>query len=165
MSGKLFVELRTEAVDPSKVPESLLGHVAKITLQRISPDICYGVSILVTNDQALRRLNRVFAGYDEVTDVLAFPATVTAGKDGMIEATVNFPAHNAEVPILGDIAIALPRAIRQARNHGHTIERELAMLTAHGILHLFGYDHAKQDERRIMFGETEAIVSLALGNS
>jgi len=165
MSGKSFVELRTEVVDPSKVPESLLGRVAKITLQRISPSICYGVSILITNDETLQRLNRVFAGYDEVTDVLAFPATVTAGEDGGIEATVNFPAHDAEVPILGDIAIALPQAIRQARNRGYTIERELAMLTAHGILHLFGYDHAKQDDRKIMFGETEAIVSLALGNS
>lgn len=165
MSEKSFVELRTEAVDPSRVPESLLERVAKITLQRISPGICYGVSILITNDEALRRLNRVFAGYDEVTDVLAFPATVTAGEDSVNEATVNFPAHDAEVPILGDIAIALPQAIRQARSHGHTIERELAILTAHGLLHLFGYDHAKQDERKIMFGETEAIVSLALANS
>lgn len=99
-----------------------------------------GLAILVTDDDEVRQMNAQFLGIDEPTDVLSFPDE----DDGFIEGA------GAE-PYLGDIAIALPTARRQAQEIGHSIEAELAHLLTHGILHLCGYDHVDNaaEERRM----------------
>ena len=104
------------------------------------------VTVLLTGDHALRDLNRQFAGEDKVTDVLAFGS-------GSV-----FPGDAAT---LGDIAISMPQARRQAAAAGNPEDREIAMLTAHGVLHLLGYDHAEPDEEREMTGITNAILEEA----
>jgi probable rRNA maturation factor len=93
------------------------------------------VTVALVSDGALRRLNRTFRGIDRATDVLSFPqdrpdapALRPQGK-----ATGRRP--------LGDIAIALGVARRQARRHGHSLQTELRVLALHGVLHLLGYDH------------------------
>ena len=108
-----------------------------------------GVTILLTDDDTLRALNRQFADEDKVTDVLAFGS-----------GTV-FPEGVAAAETLGDIAISTPQARRQAAAAGHSEDREVAMLTAHGVLHLLGYDHAEPDEEREMTGITTAILEKA----
>ena len=97
----------------------------------------------------LRDLNRQFAGEDKVTDVLAFGSGT------------GFPGDDGAAATLGDIAISLPQARRQAAAAGHSEHREIAMLTAHGVLHLLGYDHAEPDEEREMFGITGGILEEA----
>lgn len=82
------------------------------------------VVIRLTGDRELRRLNRQFLGEDAVTDVLSFPS-LPAGDAG----------H------LGDIALSLPAARRQATSFGHSLESEVALLCIHGFLHLLGWDH------------------------
>lgn len=94
-----------------------------------------GLSILLTDDDEVRSMNHQFLGIDEPTDVLSFPDdddgfVVGAGAD----------------PYLGDIAIALPVARRQAAQFEHSIDAELAHLLTHGILHLKGYDHVATPE-------------------
>jgi probable rRNA maturation factor len=76
----------------------------------------------IAGDADLRRLNRRFRGQDYPTDVLSFPAAPPAAR-------------------LGDLAISLPRARAQAREFGHDIEHEVAILMLHGLLHLLGMDH------------------------
>jgi probable rRNA maturation factor len=88
------------------------------------------VTLLLESDTTLRRLNRTFRGEDRTTDVLSFPA------GGDLE-----PGH----PHLGDIAISVPRAGRQARRAGWTLREEMALLVTHGFLHLLGYDHEIDD--------------------
>ena len=105
-----------------------------------------GVTILLTDDDTLRNLNRQFADEDKVTDVLAF-------SGGAV-----FPGDATDAVPLGDIAISMPQARRQAAAAGHSEDREVAMLTAHGVLHLLGYDHAEPDEEREMTGITAAIL-------
>ena len=108
-----------------------------------------GVTVLLAGDDTLRVLNRQFAGEDKVTDVLAFGSgTVFPGDEGHAEN-------------LGDIAISMPQARRQADAAGNPEDREIAMLTAHGVLHLLGYDHAEPDDEREMFGITNAILEEA----
>jgi probable rRNA maturation factor len=94
-----------------------------------------GVSILVTDDDEVRSLNRQFLGIDEPTDVLSFPD----------EGAEPFP-DGGEPPYLGDIAIALPTAVRQAAELGHSLDAEVAHLLVHGLLHLKGYDHVEGPE-------------------
>ena len=105
-----------------------------------------GVAILLTDDDTLRSLNRQFADEDKVTDVLAF-------SGGAV-----FPGDATDGVPLGDIAISMPQARRQAAAAGQSEDREVAMLTAHGVLHLLGYDHAEPDEEREMTGITAVIL-------
>lgn len=81
---------------------------------------------LITGDAELQRLNRDFRGKDYATDVLSFPA----------------PTPNS---VLGDLAISLPRARAQARDFGHTTETEIRILMLHGVLHLLGLDHERDN--------------------
>lgn len=82
------------------------------------------VTVLLTTDPAIRRLNRQFRGKDKATDVLSFPAAN--------------PAANA---VAGDLAISVPTAQRQALEQGHALSAEIKVLMLHGLLHLAGYDH------------------------
>lgn len=84
------------------------------------------VSVLLTTDSAVRRLNRTYRGIDRATDVLSFPAVDSSG---------------GEDRIAGDLAISLPMARRQAAKHGHSALAEIKILILHGLLHLAGFDH------------------------
>jgi probable rRNA maturation factor len=93
------------------------------------------LAILITDDDEVRGMNLQFLGIDEPTDVLSFPDEADDFVQGM-----------ADEPLLGDIAIALPTAQRQAEAIGHSLNAELAHLLTHGILHLCGYDHVNSPE-------------------
>ena len=82
------------------------------------------VSVLLTTDKAIRKLNLQFRGLDKATDVLSFPAA------GPVAAEV-----------AGDLAISVPTALRQATEQGHTLSMEIKVLVLHGLLHLAGFDH------------------------
>src|SRR5207245_3084599 len=87
---------------------------------------------------ALNTLNRDYRGVDAPTDVLSFAAEEDAPADAARPAFVLPP----DIPrYLGDIAISYEHVVAQAAEYGHSRERELAYLTAHGVLHLLGYDH------------------------
>ncbi len=88
------------------------------------------VTVLLTTDAALRKLNRQFRGKDKATDVLSFPA------EG------SFPAeHRRCEKIAGDLAISVPTAQQQAIEQGHSLSTEIKVLILHGLLHLAGHDH------------------------
>lgn len=93
------------------------------------------LAILVTGDDEVREMNRQFLGIDEPTDVLSFP-----------DEADDFVQGISEEVLLGDIAIALPTATRQADEAGHSLDAEVAHLLVHGILHLCGYDHEQGGE-------------------
>jgi probable rRNA maturation factor len=82
------------------------------------------VTVLLTTDSAIRRLNRQFRGKNKATDVLSFPA-----------------AQPGPLKIAGDLAISVPTARKQAEERGHTLGIEIKVLILHGLLHLAGYDH------------------------
>lgn len=101
------------------------------------------VALAFVGEQAVRTLNRLYRKKDKPTDVLSFPIRRTAA-DGRF--------------YLGDIIIAVPVSARQARAHGHSLEREMMLLASHGFLHLLGYGHG-----RAMDAEETEIRSLFLG--
>jgi probable rRNA maturation factor len=113
--------------------------------RKLQQDVAKGrpFDCLITGDAELRRLNRDFRGKDYATDVLSFPAA--AGST------------------LGDLAISLARARSQARTYGHSTEDEVRILMLHGILHLLGYDHEK-DEGRMARAEKRWRAQLKLPN-
>ena len=94
------------------------------------------VTVVLTDDRTLRRLNRRFASLDRATDVLSFPAEADAERQ--------------DARYLGDVIISVPRAQRQAASRGHPVRSELSLLAVHGVLHLLGYDHTRPLQRRRM---------------
>ena len=90
------------------------------------------ISVLLTTDKRIRRLNREFRKKDTATDVLSFPAPEPVGVG---------------TPSAGDLAISVETAARQAGEAGHALDAELEVLLLHGILHLAGYDHEEDQGR------------------
>jgi probable rRNA maturation factor len=108
------------------------------------------VSVVLADDEYIHQLNRQYRGKDCPTDVLSF-----ALNEGEEPEVIDGPKE----VLLGDIIISLETATRQAEEYGHSLERELSYLTVHGILHLLGYDHMTEDEKKEMRQEEEHILS------
>ena len=109
-------------------PGTLRKRLERLLLALGLPDV--ELSVLFTGDRAMRTLNKRYRGKDRVTDVLSF-----SFREGA--------QPSVQTPHLGDIVIAVPEAVRQARRAGHPVEREIELLLVHGLLHLAGYDHEK----------------------
>jgi probable rRNA maturation factor len=124
--------------------ESIARKSAEKTLALEKSENCE-VSILLTDDSEIRELNLLYRQVDAPTDVLAF--AMREGEDG-----------DANSDILGDVVISIPTADRQAKEYSHSLEAELSLLVAHGVLHLLGYDHAEKNEAKIMQEKQKEIV-------
>ena len=96
------------------------------------------VSVTFCDNAYIRKLNSEYRGKDTHTDVLSFPLIDFGGGEEP-------PADEREI-MLGDIVISLERAEEQAKEFGHSFEREVAFLCVHSVLHLLGYDHERSDE-------------------
>ncbi len=119
------------------------------------------ISLLLTDNEEIREINKEFRNIDSATDVLSFPAIEyqTPGDFSGLEEAVEeyFHPETGEL-ILGDIVISVEKAIKQAEEYGHPLVREMAFLTAHSMLHLMGYDHIGEEERSIMEAKQEEIL-------
>ncbi len=103
------------------------------------------VSLVIAGDETVRELNRQHRGVDATTDVLAFAFSDPAGA-----SDEQFILPPDSVRDLGEVIISLPQAERQAGEQEHTLEREMALLVCHGVLHLLGFDHEKPEDKRKM---------------
>jgi probable rRNA maturation factor len=117
-------------------------------LARVAPAGTRGtVSVALASDATVRSLNRRYRGVDRATDVLSFPA-FARGKNGRATARrLHGPRPPDPSPLLGDVVIARGVARRQARSAGHSALTEVRVLALHGLLHLLGYDHERDDGR------------------
>lgn len=145
---RISARLRVSVTDAAGRPLAAQG--LSQWLVRAAPATARGaLSVALVDDRAMRRLNRAYRGVDQATDVLTFPAhDLSAGRPAH-ELVADRPAHElfAGRPAfrqsegLGDIAIAMGVARRQARTYEHALRTEIRILALHGLLHLLGYDH------------------------
>lgn len=143
--------------------EELLTKVIEAAI--VSEKCPYGceVNLTLTDDQGIRSLNQEFRGLDIPTDVLSFPAVDfdVPGDFSHLDTpeakTMYFNLESGEL-LLGDIVISIERAKEQAEEYNHSLEREVAFLAAHSMLHLMGYDHVEDEEREIMEQKQEQIL-------
>jgi probable rRNA maturation factor len=103
------------------------------------------LTIVLTDEKSILRLNQQYRGHDSSTDVLSF-------TNGGIDPDTGDVYY-------GDVIIAVPIAKTQAKNAGHTLEAELALLAVHGVLHLLGYDHTNPEERNRMWTVKQTILA------
>ncbi len=110
------------------------------------------VSLLITDDENIRAINKENRDIDSATDVLSFPMIefdAPADFSSVIESDLSFDPYSGEL-LLGDIVLSKDRIEAQAKEYGHDIQREYAFLIVHSMLHLCGYDHMEEDDRKLM---------------
>ena len=119
------------------------------------------VSLLLTMNDEIQKMNAEFREIDRATDVLSFPMVdyEKAGEfDFLEEADEYFHPESGEL-MLGDIVISKEKVIAQAEEYGHSEKREYAFLIAHSMLHLLGYDHMEEEERLCMEAKQKDILN------
>ncbi len=104
------------------------------------------VEIILTDDKRIHEINKLYRGVDRATDVISFAFQDT------------FDVLANDIVNLGEIYISLDKTKAQAKEYGHSFERELGFLTVHGLLHLLGYDHMNKDDEVEMFAIQEEIL-------
>lgn len=97
------------------------------------------ISVMLTDEEGIRRVNRDFRGVDSATDVLSFPLNEL--QPGAFDPALCERDPETGAVLLGDMMISVPRCEEQGRDFGHGYEREIRYLTVHSVLHLLGYDH------------------------
>ena len=107
------------------------------------------LSILLCDNNKIHELNKEYRGIDRPTDVLSF--ALNEGDD--------YEGSEEEHHLLGDMILSLERAHEQAVEYGHSFERELAYLTTHSCLHILGYDHMTDEDKKEMRTEEEFVLS------
>jgi probable rRNA maturation factor len=161
MNVSITNQQRSHAMDLSKL-RPMMEKLAQAFCQNISSQtplhssqsetnaICQkaSLSIVFTSNRKIRQLNKQWRNKDYDTDVLSFPLDMQPPPAGI-------PWE------LGEIYISVEKAIEQAKSYNHSLDRELAFLCIHGMLHIIGFDHEEPDEEKEMFRRQRAILKAA----
>ena len=132
----------TDEQDKIEIPvewEAKINQVAEICFQEEQIPAEAEVDLLFVDNETIREMNREYRDKDMATDVLSFP---------MYEADEEI--DDEEEILFGDIVISLERAQEQCQEYGHSLEREVMYLLVHGLLHLAGYDHMEEEDKKQM---------------
>jgi probable rRNA maturation factor len=141
------IQVRDPKTDPTLA--TLVESAAQAALNHEEQPENVDLSIVLSDDDEIRSLNRQFRDVDAPTDVLSFPSEEVDPESGAL--------------YLGDIIVSLPRAAIQAAEGNHPLSAELQLLTVHGVLHLLGYDHADEGEKAEMWA-VQAEILKGLGS-
>ena len=141
-----------ELLEEFDLSDELFAYMKKagdicIKGEGLEPDLCE-VSLSVVEPEEIKSINAQFRGIDKVTDVLSFPQF-----DDLNDV------DNEEEICLGDVVICDEVAHSQAEEYGHSYEREFVYLFVHSMLHLLGYDHMEEDEKKEMRAREEEVMS------
>ena len=136
---------------------ALIKSAVKRTLDAEGVSEACEVSVLLTDEEGIRRVNREFRGVDSVTDVLSFPMNEL--KPGAFDTGACERDLDSGLLLLGDMLLCLPRCESQGEEFGHGFSREIQYLSVHSVLHLLGYDHVDEgEEKRRMRAREKAIM-------
>ena len=124
----------------------------EFTLKRLDIKCDPIVSVSFVDNKYIHKINKKYRGIDRPTDVISF-AFVDA--EGNYDKILSSPG----IVVLGDIYISIDKAKEQAEEYGHSLHRELSFLFIHGLLHLLGFDHMKEEDEKIMFNLQDDILS------
>lgn len=114
------------------------------------------VSVMLTDDEGIRKVNREFRDVDSATDVLSFPLNELV--PGNFSADGCEKDYDSGDVLLGDMMISIPRCEEQGREYGHGFEREIMYLSVHSALHLLGYDHVDEGEMKRAMRAREKLI-------
>ena len=143
--------------------EELFALVGETVLEQENCPYEAEVSLLLTDEETIREMNRETRGIDQATDVLSFPNlffTSPADFSSVEEEAADcFHPDTGEL-LLGEMVICVEKLYEQAESYGHSLKREFAFLVAHSMLHLCGYDHMEPEEEAVMNRRQEEVLNL-----
>ena len=148
-------------VDVAQSVADQIRQVIAAALEAEKVELPCEINVLLTDDQGIHQVNLDMRDVDRPTDVLSFPmfelepGVPPEGEDYLDPATGLCP--------LGDMCISLERAEEQAKEFGHSVEREICYLTVHSVLHLLGYDHLDEGPMKAQMREREEAILEGLG--
>ena len=156
MRGKIKVIITNDQTDV-KIPTGVRMLVrrcctAVLVLEKFEDPA--EISVRFVDDDEIHALNLKYRNVDNSTDVLSFPM----GENGVYDTN-----NDTGAKILGDIVISIPHAVSQTERFGHSLQREIAFLTVHSMLHLLGYDHEDGGIESVHMREKEETVLTQLG--
>lgn len=142
----LEMSLEIEGFDDLVNEEEIRGYVEKVLEKEYDSKTPVYVSLLFTGNDEIQVINREYRDKDQPTDVISFAYHETEDFD------------IGPYDTLGDIVISLERVVEQAKEYNHSPKRELFYVLTHGVLHLLGYDHIEEEERKEMRAKEEEIL-------
>lgn len=137
-------------------------HIAEQVLEAQGVGSNAELGMLITDQERVQELNRTYRGEDHPTDVLSFYMTESREESG--SESERFVVAPDGIMHLGEVVISYPQAAAQAQEHRHSVNKELAVLTVHGVLHLLGYDHEDKQQQQEMVAREKAILNAVLIN-
>ena len=142
--------------------EKLTG-VIEFALKEEEVHIKCEVSLLFVDNEQIKEINNDNRGINKETDVLSFPMLEYENKKVFKQMYKNHKFSQSDFDgeelVLGDIVISLEKALEQSKEFNHLYEREAAYLVVHSVLHLLGYDHMEEDEKKMMRSREEEILN------
>ncbi len=156
MTDKIKVIISNEQKD-IKIPTGvrmLVRRCCNAVLRQEKFEGSAEISVTFVNNEQIHKLNLEHRNIDRETDVLSFPL----GENGVYDIN-----HDTGAKMLGDIVISIEKAFAQAEEYGHPLQREIAFLTVHSLLHLLGYDHENGGLEAVHMREKEESVLTQLG--
>ena len=157
----MTIDISYETDIELKIPyEDIIRQMVMATLDYENCPYEAEVSVTVVDDKEIQEINKTYRNIDKATDVLSFPMyqyEKAADFDNLDDSAFN--PESGEL-LLGDIVISAEKVTAQAKEYGHSKEREFAFLLVHSMLHLLGYDHMEEEERLVMESKQKEILEL-----
>lgn len=160
----VIIENEQDKVVISDEVKKIIDSVVTECLKQEEFNLGVEVSVLFVDNEEIRRINEEYREIDSVTDVLSFPMvdfSLCRNIDELMSNDINVDM-DTQLIVLGDIIISAEKALEQAQEYGHSVEREFGFLTAHSVFHLLGYDHMTDEDSKIMRAKEESALA-ALG--
>jgi len=160
--AKLYCEFIDEENKFSPdMAETLMNALETALNMSLKPEFDISVTVTVVSGEEIRRLNNETRNTDRVTDVLSFPMlefSEPCVPEEKLHPWDYIPENNSV--FMGDIILCKEKIEEQAIEYGHTFLRESVYLTLHGLLHLFGYDHIEENDKKIMREKEKEILRI-----
>ncbi|MBS5925626.1 MAG: rRNA maturation RNase YbeY [Clostridium sp.] len=158
----IYTDNRQEKIEVTEELVKELEHTIEFTLKEEEVNIPFEISLLFVDNDEIREINNETRNIDKETDVLSFPM-LDYPKDRVFKDVYkNYEFDetymDGEELVLGDIVLSLEKALEQSNEYNHSFKREASYLVVHSVLHLLGYDHMEEDEKKVMRKREEDIL-------
>lgn len=159
----LYTENRQNKIEVTNEFIEKISEICNFALKEEEMNLEYQISLLFVDNEEIREINNETRNIDKETDVLSFPMLDFEDKKVYKEMYLNFEFDetfkDGNELILGDMVLSLEKALEQSKDYGHSFEREVSYLVVHSILHLLGYDHMVDDDKKKMRAREEEILN------
>ena len=158
----IYTDNRQEKIEVTEELVKELEHTIEFALKEEEVNIPFEISLLFVDNDEIREINNETRNIDKETDVLSFPM-LDYPKDRVFKDVYkNYEFDetymDGEELVLGDIVLSLEKALEQSNEYNHSFKREASYLVVHSVLHLLGYDHMEEDEKKVMRKREEEIL-------